>query len=940
MAAAFFRRRSSINCLHRELCRVVWRPQAAQLSSTPSDRKPRRTHIKKAKPQPAVDVAKLLEQLFSQRRPGTAPPGAGKASTISSANVSTSDVPHLSKKNPSVSVVPASSTTTSSLNPAALSPQPTPASSTQTPQRPPPGFIQDFTADAVSTTSAPPTSGSAAASAECQTSAQTIETKVETATEPSTESTHPLVEALETQASVVEGPVEPPTDVTVDTAPKIQVMSKDSGEEGTTYTTVVESSGETAVKTSINPVEAVETPVELLTDVTVETAAAEEQTKATDSGQVGILFTAEPSVETTTGTSADTSTAPQETSQRVAAPEGSAETMIDVTLIETTIDSPVEVRLPPVETEETTASVAGSVDERGEVTSVELEVVNVSYTTTAEPSLETTGDATPAPVVTPETTIEAKAAQTEENITDSGAVNVPHSATLFPSLESTEEPPVESVTSALEGEAAVLERTVEIDQNAQEPAVVALKTKVESTVESSSGKVSVEEEESEAEQMTLESVTLHSVKTSVDSLKADELLQTKFTLDEKIEERLQELLVGGDHEAAAKAENSGQDEGEVLSRVLSQWSSLPDDLQQLEGETATLMTELVCRIPAAPPETDEAIKTSSASDQTPGADVACVEGEEVEEEAMTLESITLSEVEAEVENLVTEALQETSDALEKEADALAKEEKMEVKMEVKMATGDVVYSDAAEAEIIMFDSISEAADVIEAEIPSMMEAMFFSEQEQRPESLLPSLLQNEMIVTQEAEKESAQQEGRVVEAMSLEFVTLAEVEASLGTLQHESLSETAVYLENEAEVLAGETRTEVEEGAKSEEITEALDIESLSLAEDLQTDALMEQLLFTVPVTAAGASEAQVDQEVVGANTSDELDPVQRLFLEKIREYNNLRRSSGGPVAVDSDYERHLSEETAKLQRLHGGGDLSSFPQFTFTEPEMDQDPK
>uniref|UniRef100_A0A8D3DHM5 ATP synthase peripheral stalk subunit F6, mitochondrial n=1 Tax=Scophthalmus maximus TaxID=52904 RepID=A0A8D3DHM5_SCOMX len=60
------------------------------------------------------------------------------------------------------------------------------------------------------------------------------------------------------------------------------------------------------------------------------------------------------------------------------------------------------------------------------------------------------------------------------------------------------------------------------------------------------------------------------------------------------------------------------------------------------------------------------------------------------------------------------------------------------------------------------------------------------------------------------------------------------------------------------------------------------------------------------------------------------MDPVQRLFLEKIREYNNLR--SGEPVEAEPDYERRLSEETAKLQRLYGGGDLSSFPQFTFTE--------
>ncbi|CAB1430850.1 unnamed protein product [Pleuronectes platessa] len=920
MAAAFFRRRSCLNYLHRELCRVVWRPQAALYCSKPPDRKlPRITHIKKAKPQPAVDVAKLLEELFSQKRPGTAPPGGGKAtkaSTISSTYVSTSDVAHSSKTNPAVTVSRAASTATSSLNPASLSPQPTPASSTKSP-----GL--DFTADAVSTTSASPTSGSTAASAENQTSAQTLETKVETAaetdnvekssvsavetaTEPSTESSRPLVEALEPQAPVVDGPVEPLIDVTVDTAPEIQMISKDSGEEGTLYTTTVETAIESSVKTGIDPVEAVEAPVEPLIDVTVDASAP-------DSGQVGILYTVEPSVDAAIETL--TSIAPQETSERVAPVEGSAESMIDITLIETAVESPVEVSIPPVETR---ASVAGSVEtmaavERESATSVDLEVTSVSFTSTVEPSLETTedpsGDATPPPVVTLETTI------------------------------ATVEPSVESMTSALESEAADAERTAS-NQNAQEPAVYPSETRVESRVESSSGNVAVKEEKSESEQMTLESVTLHSVNSSVDSLKTDELLETKFTLDEEVEKRLQELLVGAEHEAAVKAENTGEDEGEVVSKVLSQWSSLSADLQELEGETTSLMTELVCQVPAAPPGTNEAVETSSASDQTAGANVECVQVEE-EGEAMTLESITLSEVEAEVEIFETEALQETSDALEKEADALVKEEKMEV----KMATGDDLYSDTAEAEILTLDSISEAADAIEAEIPLMMEAMFGSEQGLRQtESLLPKLeLQNEMI-DQEAGKESAQQEGRVLAAMSVESVTLVEVEASLETLENETLEETATYLENEAEVLAGETRmeveVEVEEGTRSEEVPQGLDVESLSLHEDLQTDALMEELLFTVPGQIAGVTEAQVHQEVVGANISDGLDPVQRLFLEKIREYNNLRRSSGGPVEEESDYERHLSEETAKLQRLYGGGDLSSFPQFTFTEPELDQDPK
>lgn len=42
-------------------------------------------------------------------------------------------------------------------------------------------------------------------------------------------------------------------------------------------------------------------------------------------------------------------------------------------------------------------------------------------------------------------------------------------------------------------------------------------------------------------------------------------------------------------------------------------------------------------------------------------------------------------------------------------------------------------------------------------------------------------------------------------------------------------------------------------------------------------------------------------------------------------------RINGEPLEAEPDYEKHLSQETAKLQRLYGGGDLSSFPEFTFT---------
>ncbi|XP_022603903.1 flocculation protein FLO11-like [Seriola dumerili] len=801
MAAALFRRGPGLcfRCIHRELCRVVWRPQAALFSSKPSDRKlPRRTHIKKAKPQPAVDVAKLLEQLFSQRRPGTAPPAAGKAKpakassnppTTSSVKVFTSNVPRLSKTEPADSVSPAASTvskkTTSTSNTAPRPPQPKSATSanpktsfsSETPKQFPLGIIQDITSDGVSGVTVPPTStmpassGSEAATVECQPPAETRETKVETAAEADELTAAPV---LPLSAYMVEKNVEK----------------------------------------SFVP-----------------------------------AATGEP-------------------------------------LIETTTEPSVEASLPPVETLETKASA-----DEGPV----------------EPIID----------------IAVDTAHQEVQITSTDSVE--------PSIETTIEPSVDT---------GITPR----------------------------------------------------------SLKTDELAQTKFILDEKAGRRLEELLsvrtgVGAEHKAAAEAENSTEDESETSTKVLSKWDSLSEDLQELEGETDSLMKELLCHVPAALSKPPATVKTSSASDQPVGVSGDSslqMEEKAGEEEAMTLESITLAEVNAEVGDLETEVLQETSNALEKEANLLAKEEKMEVETAIE----DVVFEDTTEAEILTLESISEATDAIEAETSVMLEAMFGSEQglTQSPDTLTPGP-QNEMI-GRGAETESGEQEGGVSEAVSLESVTLAEVEASFATLEDQSLSETTAYLESEAEILAGKRKKEEGELAASDDMIEDVNVESRSLpeadglSEDLQTDALMEELLFTVPGHVAGITEPQrlinildaavatgsegvdtaatdasgfpaspalkevlLEQELVeegaqtealgnegGTGTHTDLDPVQRLVLEKIREYNNMRRLSVGPVGAGPDYERYLSEETAKLQRLYGGGDLGIFPQFTFTEPEMDQD--
>ncbi|KAM6958424.1 ATP synthase peripheral stalk subunit F6, mitochondrial [Tautogolabrus adspersus] len=71
-----------------------------------------------------------------------------------------------------------------------------------------------------------------------------------------------------------------------------------------------------------------------------------------------------------------------------------------------------------------------------------------------------------------------------------------------------------------------------------------------------------------------------------------------------------------------------------------------------------------------------------------------------------------------------------------------------------------------------------------------------------------------------------------------------------------------------------------------------------------------------------------------------ELDPIQKLFLDKIRDYRNKSKSSGGIVEAGPSYQKNLSEEVIKLQRLYGGGDMTKFPEIKFTEPKLEESAK
>ncbi|KAI7790468.1 ATP synthase coupling factor 6 [Triplophysa rosa] len=66
------------------------------------------------------------------------------------------------------------------------------------------------------------------------------------------------------------------------------------------------------------------------------------------------------------------------------------------------------------------------------------------------------------------------------------------------------------------------------------------------------------------------------------------------------------------------------------------------------------------------------------------------------------------------------------------------------------------------------------------------------------------------------------------------------------------------------------------------------------------------------------------------------LDPIQNLFLHSIRAYTTKSNAAGG-LDAGPEYQKALAEEITKLQRLYGGGDLTSFPDFKFPEPKFDE---
>ncbi|KAF4531723.1 hypothetical protein B566_EDAN008936 [Ephemera danica] len=69
-------------------------------------------------------------------------------------------------------------------------------------------------------------------------------------------------------------------------------------------------------------------------------------------------------------------------------------------------------------------------------------------------------------------------------------------------------------------------------------------------------------------------------------------------------------------------------------------------------------------------------------------------------------------------------------------------------------------------------------------------------------------------------------------------------------------------------------------------------------------------------------------------------DPIQQLFVDKVREYGQKSKSAGGKlVDASPEIQKEMASELDRIAKQYGGGkgvDMTQFPSFKFTDPTID----
>ena len=80
-------------------------------------------------------------------------------------------------------------------------------------------------------------------------------------------------------------------------------------------------------------------------------------------------------------------------------------------------------------------------------------------------------------------------------------------------------------------------------------------------------------------------------------------------------------------------------------------------------------------------------------------------------------------------------------------------------------------------------------------------------------------------------------------------------------------------------------------------------------------------------------------QRNIGASAvafNKELDAIQKIFMDKIREFEYKCQASGRPVDTNPEYQQDLEKDLFKIKQIYGKADMNTFPSFQFEDSKFE----
>ncbi|XP_014447333.1 ATP synthase-coupling factor 6, mitochondrial-like [Tupaia chinensis] len=118
----------------------------------------------------------------------------------------------------------------------------------------------------------------------------------------------------------------------------------------------------------------------------------------------------------------------------------------------------------------------------------------------------------------------------------------------------------------------------------------------------------------------------------------------------------------------------------------------------------------------------------------------------------------------------------------------------------------------------------------------------------------------------------------------------------------------------------------------------SLNSDSSGLSANNRVTRILQTLQVPSIIRSAVSAHSRRNVGVTAVAFNTELDPVRKLFMDKIRECKPKRQTAGAPVDTGPEYQQDLERELCKLQRMYSKADMNTLPNFKFEDPKCEID--